>query len=414
MSDFTNSPLVNLVNLSPHRNSPREQPIRKITIHHFAGNLSIEAVSDFLRQPGTNASYNYGIGTDGRIVLIVNESDRCWASSSAANDNQAVVIGVANSTGAPNWEVSETAFEAMINLVKCICTRNGITELVYDGTANGTLTRHNFFAATACPGPFLQARFPEIMRRVNDFLCLQTLAPDGRVKDAQSSKVTKDNAISPDPEQTERFPLTPENVRNMVEMGVIISPEYWLTVDSVQWLDELLAQAGKADMLHLEVENGISDLDTALHVLKMAEIINHPSYWQEQVQNGSVRFLGQLIINMANRCRDPLHRIVWAEARGEDIQGQTLVANVIFNRHKDESFPNGIYNVIFQTNQFEPTRNGVYERATPTDMNKEAVFKALSGTDYSRGALFFDSAPNSWARQSRKHLFDHGGHSFFA
>ena len=170
MSNFTNSPLINLVNLSPHRNSPRNQPIRKITIHHFAGNVSIEAVSNFLRQPGVNASYNYGVGTDGRIVLIVNERDRCWASSSAVNDNQAVVIGVANNTGAPNWSISEAAFESMINLTRCICTRNGITELVYDGTANGTLTRHNFFAATACPGPFLQARFPEIARRVNALL----------------------------------------------------------------------------------------------------------------------------------------------------------------------------------------------------------------------------------------------------
>jgi len=183
MSNFTNSPLVNLVNLSPHRNSPRNQPIRKITIHHFAGNVTIEAVSNFLQQPGINASYNYGIGTDGRIVLIVNERDRCWASSSAANDNQAVVIGVANNSGAPNWSVSEAAFESMINLIRCICTRNGITELVYDGTANGTLTRHNFFAATACPGPFLQARFPEIRRRVNELLSPPTQSVEFEVGD---------------------------------------------------------------------------------------------------------------------------------------------------------------------------------------------------------------------------------------
>jgi len=183
MGNFTNSPLVDLVNLSSHRSSPRNQPIRKITIHHFAGNISIEAVSDFLRQPGANASYNYGIGTDGRIVLIVNERDRCWASSSAVNDNQAVVIGLANNTGAPNWEVSEVAFNAMINLVRCICARNGITEIVYDGTANGTLTRHNFFAATACPGPFLQARFPEIMRRVNNLLRSPTQSSEFRVGD---------------------------------------------------------------------------------------------------------------------------------------------------------------------------------------------------------------------------------------
>jgi len=170
MSNFTNSPLINLTNLSPHRNSPRNQPIRKITIHHFAGNATIEAVSNFLRQPGRNASYNYGIGTDGRVVLIVNESDRCWGSSSPANDHQAVVIGVANNTGAPNWGISDAAFETLIRLMRCICERNAIVEIEYTGTASGNLTRHNFFAATTCPGPFLQARFPEIMHRVNDLI----------------------------------------------------------------------------------------------------------------------------------------------------------------------------------------------------------------------------------------------------
>jgi len=144
MNKFTNSPLINLTNLSPHRNSPQNQPIRKITVHHFAGNATIEAVSNFLQQPGRNASYNYGIGSDGRIVLIVNERDRCWGSSSPANDHQAIVIGVANNTLAPTWGVSNAAFESLINLIACICQRNpGIVQrdgspgLWYDGTANG-------------------------------------------------------------------------------------------------------------------------------------------------------------------------------------------------------------------------------------------------------------------------------------
>ena len=170
MSNFTNSPLINLTNLSPFRNSPRNQPIRKITVHHFAGNVTIEAVSNFLRQPGRNASYNYGIGTDGRIVLIVNERDRCWGSSSADNDNQAVVIGVANNTGAPTWGVSDRAFESLINLCRCICDRNRIEEITYTRTAAGNLTRHNMFAATLCPGQFLQTRFPEIARRLNGLI----------------------------------------------------------------------------------------------------------------------------------------------------------------------------------------------------------------------------------------------------
>ena len=177
MNNFSNSPLVDLINLSPHRNSPRNQPIRKITVHHFAGNPTIESVSNFLQQPGRNASYNYGIGSDGRIVLIVEERNRCWASSSPANDHQAVVIGVANNTGAPKWGVSDAAFESLIRLMRCICMRNEIAKLEYTGTKNGNLTRHNFFANTACPGPYLQAQFPEIARRVNSLILAPTSPP---------------------------------------------------------------------------------------------------------------------------------------------------------------------------------------------------------------------------------------------
>lgn len=167
MNNFTNSPLVVHTRLSPHRNSPRNQPITKITIHHTAGNIGLEALGDWLNRPTTRASYNYGISTDGRIGLFVNERDRCWASSSVANDHQAVVIGVANNGGSPNWSVSNAAFDSLIALVVDICRRNGICELVYDGTPNGSLTRHNMFTNTTCPGNFLQSRFPEIVRLVN-------------------------------------------------------------------------------------------------------------------------------------------------------------------------------------------------------------------------------------------------------
>jgi len=174
MSNFTNSPLISHTRLSPHRNSPRNQRITKITIHHQAGNMSLAALGEFLSRPATRASYNYGIASNGDIGLFVNERDRCWGSSSAANDNQAVVIGVANNSGGPNWTVSAAAFASLIRLCVDICRRNpgivqinGLPGLNYNGAASGSLTRHNMFAATLCPGPYLQRRFPEIVRLVN-------------------------------------------------------------------------------------------------------------------------------------------------------------------------------------------------------------------------------------------------------
>lgn len=88
-----------------------------------------------------------------------------------------------------------------------------------------------------------------------------------------------------------------------------------------------------------------------------------------------------------------LYRIVEAEATGEKIIGKILVANVVLNRVINKSFPNSIEGVIFQHSgnsyQFSPISDGRYYTVSVTDSTKEAVARALSGEDYSKGALFF-------------------------
>ena len=46
-------------------------------------------------------------------------------------------------------------------------------KLNYTGDKSGNLTRHNMFAATACPGPYLQSKFPYIAEEVNKRLAPQ-------------------------------------------------------------------------------------------------------------------------------------------------------------------------------------------------------------------------------------------------
>jgi hypothetical protein len=168
-TDFTNSPLISCTILSPNYNprSVRGTKILKITPHHMAGNLTIERCGQIFANPSRGGSSNYGIGTDGRIGLYVEEKNRAWTSSSPDNDYQAVTIEVANDGGAPDWHVSDAALESLINLCVDICKRNGIKALNYTGDKNGNLTRHNMFAATACPGPYLQSKFPYIESEVN-------------------------------------------------------------------------------------------------------------------------------------------------------------------------------------------------------------------------------------------------------
>lgn len=164
---MSNSKLVNYTKISPNSNNPRNHKIDTITIHHMAGNLSIESCGAGFADPKRQASSNYGVGTDGRIGMYVEEANRSWCSSSRENDHRAITIEVANDGGAPNWHVSDKALEATIKLCVDICQRNGIKKLNFTGDKSGNLTMHKWFAATACPGPYLESKFPYIASEVN-------------------------------------------------------------------------------------------------------------------------------------------------------------------------------------------------------------------------------------------------------
>ena len=170
---MSNSQLVSYTMLSPNH-SPRTAAIDTITIHHMAGNLSLATCGKIFQPGGRQASANYGIDAKGKIALYVPEDKRAWTSSNRDNDNRAVTIEVANDAFAPNWHVSDKAIAALIELCTDICRRNGIKKLNYTGDCKGNLTRHNMFAATTCPGPYLQGKFSEIAAAVNEKLGSQT------------------------------------------------------------------------------------------------------------------------------------------------------------------------------------------------------------------------------------------------
>lgn len=161
-----NSPLVDYVCLSPNMDSPRKDVIDRITIHHMAGDLSVETCGDIFVKPERRASSNYSVATDGRVGMYVEECNRSWCSSSPDNDNRAVTIEVANDESGGEWHVSDTALEKTIELCVDICRRNNIRELVFTGDTTGNLTMHKWFSATACPGPYLGSKFPYIAQEV--------------------------------------------------------------------------------------------------------------------------------------------------------------------------------------------------------------------------------------------------------
>lgn len=186
---MSDSALVSYTAISPNCNSPRSQPITKITVHHMAGNTSLEAFGSIVGKESRQMSANYAIESSGRIGLFCHEADRSWCSSSPWNDHRAITIEVANDGGAPDWHVSDAAYESLLNLCTDICRRNGIAELTYTGDKNGSLTMHCFYAATACPGPYLKSKFPDIAAEVTKRLKGESTA-------AEPAKTSEETFVS--------------------------------------------------------------------------------------------------------------------------------------------------------------------------------------------------------------------------
>ena len=170
---MSNSPLVNYTLISPNKTSPRNHKIDTITIHCVVGQISVESLGRIFAPKSRKASSNYGIGTDGRIGMYVEECDRSWCSSSAANDNRAITIEVASDTTHP-YAINDAAYKSLITLLIDICKRNDIKELKWkaDKSLIGqvdkqNMTVHRWFAATECPGKHLYDLHGQMAAEVN-------------------------------------------------------------------------------------------------------------------------------------------------------------------------------------------------------------------------------------------------------
>ena len=167
---MSRSELVDHINISPNSTNPRNHKIDTIIIHHMAGVLSVESCGKIFEAPSRNASSNYGIDSDGRVGLYVEEENRAWCTSNRDVDQRGLSIEVANCSTGGDWPVSEKAYDKLINLCVDICKRNGIPELNYTGDTSGNLVMHKWYANTLCPGPYLEKRFPDIAAEVNSRL----------------------------------------------------------------------------------------------------------------------------------------------------------------------------------------------------------------------------------------------------
>lgn len=173
---YTNSSLISYTQLSPNHSGQRTHSIDRITPHCVVGQLSCESICGCFTSPSREASCNYGIGTDGRISLCVEEKNRSWCSSSNANDQRAITIECASDTTEP-YAMNDKVYASLINLCTDICKRYGKKKLLWFADKDKSLnynpaademiiTVHRWFSNKSCPGNWLYARLGDLATKV--------------------------------------------------------------------------------------------------------------------------------------------------------------------------------------------------------------------------------------------------------
>lgn len=128
----------------------------------------------------------------------MDESDRSWCSSNAANDNRAITIECASDAFYP-YAINANVWKSLVELCADICKRNSIKQLLWQadkGLAGRidlqNMTAHRWYENKSCPGDYIYNRLGQIAKEVN-----QTLsgAPAGPFKPYQG-QVNADDGLN--------------------------------------------------------------------------------------------------------------------------------------------------------------------------------------------------------------------------
>ena len=209
---MSNSSLIDCTIKSPNHSGARTHKIDRISPHCVVGQLSAESIGGCFTSSSRQASCNYGIGKDGRVVLVVDEANRSWCTSSNANDQRAVTIECASDSTAP-YAFNNAVYNKLIDLCTDICKRNGKKKLLWFADKNTALnynpkademvlTVHRWFANKSCPGDWMYERMGDLANKVNAKL--------------GSGTVTTPTPTAPTTATNKNYPAVPFTVKVIV------------------------------------------------------------------------------------------------------------------------------------------------------------------------------------------------------
>jgi len=147
---MTYSPVVTETYSTTQQGSRSGTTVDFIVIHH-AALFDLDTLI-YLETGGKEVSSHIGI-QDGRIAGIVTEENRAWSLADAPWDSRSLTVETCNSTGAPDWLISDVSYHSLALVVADWCKRYGIplsrSRIIGHREVNSI---YHASYATACPG----------------------------------------------------------------------------------------------------------------------------------------------------------------------------------------------------------------------------------------------------------------------
>lgn len=183
------SELTSSISLSPNHSGKRTKSISRITPHCIVGQATEKRCQELFVSPSRQASANYCISCDGKIVGIVPETYRSWCSggdltaggwTGSQNDQAAITIECASDSTNP-YAFTGECYTTLINLCVDICKAYGKKKILWienKEKANTYVpkddemifTVHRWYARKSCPGDWLYNRMGDLAASVNKLL----------------------------------------------------------------------------------------------------------------------------------------------------------------------------------------------------------------------------------------------------
>ena len=117
---------------------------------------------------------------------------------------------------------------------------------------------------------------------------------------------------------------------------------------------------------------------------------DEPFIYEEEEIYVEPRYVG---VTLTMDERELLARMVWVEARGEPLEGQQAVAEVVLNRLVAENFQDSVESIIMAQGQFNSAK--FLDKAEPNQTQYEAVERALKGPYVTPiNTVYFGQTPN--------------------